>query len=581
MEFRLLGPFEVLEQGREVDVGGGRQQALLALLLLRRNEVVPIDELIEQLWDGAAPASARQVVQNYVLRLRKAVGADRVETQAGGYRLRVAPAEVDGERARLLVAEGRAALEHGDAARGERLLTDALELWRGDPLGDFRYAEFAQAEITSLEERRLEALEVLAEARLALGKHREMIADLRRLVSDNPLRERPRAQLMLALYRAGRQADALAVYREGRQALLDEVGLEPSQSLQELERAILNQDPELGRTDLRTSAPSRRRRRIALIVFALSAAAAIAGAILLLTGSPGRALSQVPPNSVVQVDPASGRARRVYKAGVTPVALNVTRNAIWVANFDDKTVSRIPRGHASTTAVGIGSTPTGLAHAGDAIWAISSFGQIDRVDTATGEVAAVIHTAPGLSAAAAGSQAVWITNKDAGTLLRLNRRTNSVATAVRSLRDPSGVAVGAGYVWVAEAGARRIDGIDPRSGRIAIRSALRLTPDQLAFGAGALWATDPVDDLVIRIDPSSLRRQLISVGRHPAAIAVGHHWTWIVNDLDHSLYEIDAATGVVTRKIVLSVRDRVSRNPITPGGVATDGDDVWISVQSY
>jgi DNA-binding SARP family transcriptional activator len=242
MEFRILGPLEVVEQGRPLALGGARQRALLALLLTRPNEVVSTDRLIDELWGEQAPKTAANALQYHVSRLRKLLSSNNViVTKEPGYMIRVEPDELDLLRFERLVEEGQRSSPEAAA----RLLREALALWRGPALADVAHESFAQREILRLEELRLVALERRIDADLALGRDAELVAELEALVREHPLRERPRAQLMLALYRSGRQAEALEVYRQTRRLLVDELGLEPSPALHELEQAILHQDPEL------------------------------------------------------------------------------------------------------------------------------------------------------------------------------------------------------------------------------------------------------------------------------------------------------------------------------------------------
>src|SRR5437016_4152491 len=247
MEFRLLGPLEVVDQGRPVSLGRGKHRALLALLLLHANEVVPASRLIDELWGETPPPTAGKIVRNYVSLLRKALGAEQelLQTRASGYCFVLGGSTLDLERFEQVVEAGRSALAEDDAARAAALLREGLALWRGPPLADFTYETFAQGEIARLEELRLGALEERIEADLRLGRHTELVAELEHLVGEHPHRERLREQLMLALYRSGRQAEALATYQEGRRALVSELGLEPGRALQELERAILAQDETL------------------------------------------------------------------------------------------------------------------------------------------------------------------------------------------------------------------------------------------------------------------------------------------------------------------------------------------------
>ena len=248
MDFRILGPLEVARDGAPLALGAAQQRALLAVLVLHRGEVVSVDRLVDELWGERPPAAAAKTVQVYVSQLRKALGAGVIVTQGRGYRLAAAPGQVDAARFEALAGEGRRALAGGDAARARERLCAALGLWRGEPLADFTYEPFAQAEIARLREARLAAAEDRIEADLALGAGGELIGEIESLVAANPLQERLRGQLMLALYRAGRQADALAAYRQASELLREELGLEPGRPLQELQRAILGRDPSLDGT---------------------------------------------------------------------------------------------------------------------------------------------------------------------------------------------------------------------------------------------------------------------------------------------------------------------------------------------
>jgi DNA-binding SARP family transcriptional activator len=253
VEFRILGPLEVVQGRRVLALGGPRQRALLALLLTNANEVVSVDTLIDALWGARPPRAAANTLQYHVSQLRRLLGSgETIITREPGYLIRVEPDELDLFRFERLVAEA----EQASPDRAAQLLRDALALWRGPPLADLADESFAQPEIRRLEEVRLEAREQRLEADLALGHHARLVAELESLVRQHPFRERLRAALMRALYGAGRQAEALNVYRETRQTLVDELGIEPSPALQELERAILRQDPAL--TPVRDAAPPER-----------------------------------------------------------------------------------------------------------------------------------------------------------------------------------------------------------------------------------------------------------------------------------------------------------------------------------
>jgi len=245
VEVRLLGPLELADGGRLIAYGGARQRAVLALLVLHANQVVPSERVLLELWGEDAPPGAANALQAAVSRLRRALPEGRLVTRPLGYLFRAFADEVDLGRFERLLAQGRQDLADGAAAEAAETLGLALELWRGPALADFRYEPFAQAEIARLDELRLVCLEERIEADLALGAGGELVGELQRLVGEQPLRERLRGQLMLALYRSGRQAEALEAYREVRELLLEELGLEPAPALGELETAILRHDPAL------------------------------------------------------------------------------------------------------------------------------------------------------------------------------------------------------------------------------------------------------------------------------------------------------------------------------------------------
>ena len=245
MQYRILGPFAVTKDGAEVVIGSGKQRALLALLLLHANEAVSTDRLIDQLWGESRSTSATKVLHNYVSKLRRLLGDAVLITRAHAYELRVEPGELDLDRFNDQVADGRHALAAGNPAHAAAALGEALALWHGPPLADFAFDQFALAEIEHLDGLRLAALVERIEADLQLGGHSALTVELAALVAEHPLQERLRGQLMLALYRSGRQAEALEVYQATRRALVEELGIEPSQELQRLERQILNHDPDL------------------------------------------------------------------------------------------------------------------------------------------------------------------------------------------------------------------------------------------------------------------------------------------------------------------------------------------------
>jgi len=282
-EFRVLGPVEASVDGEPIRLPAAKPRALLAALLLDRNRVVSVSQLIDDLWGEAPPETATKALQGYVSQLRKVFGPERLLTKPPGYELRVENGELDLDRFEQLAREGRELLAAGDSKAAAKRLGEALELWRGPPLAEFS-EPFARDAGARLEDERLAALDERLDADLALGRHARLVPELEQLVAQEPLRERPRAQLMLALYRSGRQADALELYRRTRETLSDELGIEPGLELQELERRMLQHDPELERPrpaprPAKEAAPVPLARRPQVLVLAALALAAVAAAI--------------------------------------------------------------------------------------------------------------------------------------------------------------------------------------------------------------------------------------------------------------------------------------------------------------
>ena len=327
MEFRLLGLLEVLSDEAEVvPVAPGKESALLAVLLLHANEPVSVDRLVEELWAEERPANAAKTVQIYVSRLRKRLDADRLLTTAGGYVVRIAPLEIDIERFEALAREGRQALEEGHAEKARELLTTALELWRGPPLADFRFDAYAQAEIRRLEELHDAVAADRFDARLALGEAEELLPELEPLARGSPVNERVQGQLMLCLYRCGRQAEALDVYARARAALVDELGIEPGRRLRDLQQAILRQDPELDAIAAPQPGAAESRRpfvgrehELAELEARLDGAFGGAAALRSSSGSPGSARAGSPRSS------ASGRGRVAPRSSSDAAGRRVAR----------------------------------------------------------------------------------------------------------------------------------------------------------------------------------------------------------------------------------------------------------------
>ena len=319
-----------------MEVGRGRRRALLAVLLLHANEVVSSDRLIDELWGERAPATAPKILQSYVSQLRKALadegGGSILVTRSPGYALQLEPGELDADRFVTLLAKGRAAMAAEAADDAATLLREALGLWRGPPLADFAYDSFAAEEIARLEELRLSAVEERIDADLALGRQADLVPELETFVAHHPLRERPRGQLMLALYRCGRQAEALHVYQEARRTLLAELGLEPSRALQLLEQAILQQSLSLDLQPQPTQATEfaagmerqpaddfvGRKRELTSLLNALDDARSGRGRLFLIGGEPGIGKSRLAEELARRADREDVYWGRCWEMGGAP-----------------------------------------------------------------------------------------------------------------------------------------------------------------------------------------------------------------------------------------------------------------------
>jgi YVTN family beta-propeller protein len=568
MEFRILGPLEVVDEGRSLRLGSGRQLALVAVLLLHANEAVSVDRLVDELWGDSPPPTAAKIVRNYVSLLRRELG-DRLVTQPPGYLLRVEDGELDS-------VELEQAVGSGDAERTR----GALLLWRGPPLAQFEYEPFAQSEIARLEELRLAAIERRVDEDLALGRHADVLPELESLVQRHPLRERLRAQLMLALYRSGRQADALEAYRAGRRAL-DELGIEPGADLRELERKILNQDESLGAPPAPEPDRSRaRRRRSAVLAGAAAALAVVSTAGFLLTRNSAEGLSGVPANHVGVIDPETDAVVSAIPVGIRPGPMSSGDGSVWVGNLDDRNVTRIDaRRRVPVKTVSLGDrTPTGLAFSPRSLWvAHGPRGELSRVEPQFGRLAKTVAVTSRQAASADGSVAVdddrlWAAYADS-TLARIDRGTMRVSGSVITGAIPAGVVAAAGAIWVvnsADATVQRFDPFTFEEGPVDSIS-VGTRPSSISFGEGALWVTNRGDDSVTRISPDTGATFDIPVGDEPVAAAAGAGGVWVANSGDGTVSRIDPGDNEVIRTFRLGG---------TPAGVALADAVVWVAVQS-
>jgi YVTN family beta-propeller protein len=602
MEFRLLGPLEVWEDGRPLSLGGLKQRALLAILLLRANEVVSRDALIDELWGERPPASAAHSLEAYVSRLRKTLHADRagepiLVTRQPGYMLRVGFEALDLHRFERLLEEGRRALATHAPEHALRKLSDALSLWRGSPLGDLAFEPFAQVEVERFEELRLAALEERIEAELALGRNDALVPELQALVAQHPLRERLREQLMLALYRSGRQAEALQVYREARGYFVEELGLEPGPTLKTIEQAILRQEAVLDApkreaggvavaspalqppgpleaTPIPPAVTEARRRlpAIGLVVAALAIAAAVA--IPLVVDGPGDRLARVQENALGELSTHRGGLDASVSLPVAPTGIASGDGSLWVTQFDDHSVARVdPRDRAVRQTIPVGSGPSGVAAGAGAVWVANSLdGTVSRIDPATNRVVQLIRVGGRPSEVAFGNDSVWVACSGTQTVSELNATSGRLRRRIELVGDPSGLVVGAGALWVTSADARTLSRIDLGTGAVSDTISVGGGPTGVAVSLGSVWVANSLDGTVARIDPArDSVLETIPVGDGPDAIAAAAGEVWVGNEFGRSLSRINPRKGIVDRTIAVGGR---------PSALTTAVGALWFAVRA-
>jgi len=570
MQFRLLGPLEVEDERGVVPVTAGRESALLALLLIHADRPLATDQIVEELWGDRAPANATKSVQVYVSRLRKSLGAERIETTAAGYRIRVEAGELDSQSFE----------EHARAGR----LQDALALWRGPPLEEFRYAPFAQGDARRLEEIHDGVLADRVDQRLDAGEGAAVIAELDATVSRNPLWERPRAQLMRALYLAGRQADALALYRSSRAILADELGVEPGPELQQLERAILNHDPALGTPARPMREPPTRHGRLLVLAGGLLICAAAVTATFVIVTRDGTSLTTVESNAVGVIDARSGRIVAQIGVGDRPSRLAVAGGRLWALNSGDGTISEIdthtnrnvgnfgpavvPAELTATTGavwVGTASHGLGLGMDGVARFDARRHAPLGTVTLPTTDSGGTGGRLPDTRELVATPEGVWAIAPSL-QLVELDLHSGRVVRTVPGV-FASALAYGGGRLW-AVSGFHVIP-IDPKTGRVgtAIRVPSLFYLGGIAVGAGSVWVTSPVEGVVWRIEPHRVTTVDLAYGASAITFALGD--VWVANRYDGSIERIDPRATPPRVTKVASVP--------APQDIVSDGSHIFVA----
>jgi YVTN family beta-propeller protein len=540
--FGVLGPLEVSGVCAR-RLGGAKQRALLADLVLHAGRVVPIARLVEDLWGSRPPPSADHTIEAYVSRLRRILTEcdvpAAVSTAPPGYRLDVAAEWVDLGRFRQLTA---AAESDGGRARDLRVAAEAL--WRGDALADLREVPFVPAAALPLDDARLANTERRIELDMTAGQHLEVIGQLEALVCDHPDRERLTGQLMLALYRGGRQVDALAAYRRTRERLIGVWGIEPGPELQALEQAVLRQDAalELGNPTQATGS-----------AFAAAQPGDLSASV---RGQPWRRLGRAGRVLVVAVMAAALAAGR----GPAHRPERVPANGVAILDTYGRVLARAPLPAPPSRAVATART----------LWVSSPEGQrVFRVDAGTGAVVQAVPVGAGASELAAAGRTVWVANTLDGTVTRISTTANAAVQTVPVGSQPASMVVAGDHVLVALPGQRAIAVIDAVSGRVERSIATDLAPFGLAVTGASVWFTSPDTDVVERIDAiSGASVQRVPVGAGPTAVVAAFGSVWVANASDSTVTRIDASTAAVTATI-----------PVGAGPVALSAGEgrLWVA----
>ncbi|HXV58710.1 MAG TPA: BTAD domain-containing putative transcriptional regulator [Gaiellaceae bacterium] len=594
----MLGPVEARLDGAPLALGGPKLRALLALLALRAGEAVPRETLVDGVWGATPPSTINAVLNVYLSRIRKllrSAGADaELVTRPHGYLLRIERERIDAVRFELLAREAQGALAAGDAPRAAAGLRDALSLWRGPPLADVADAPFAALELPRLGELRLAALEDRIEADLRLGRHAAVLPDLEALVVEQPLRERPRAQLMLALYRSGRQSEALRVYRDARVRLAEELGLDPGPELRELERRILVQDPALAPPRAPGPPGYRRPTRLPLAFAAAAlAVAAVSSALVSFGGAEPRA-----PLAQPAFGPEEGRAHRADEVavlqpetrkvvarlpvGTSPVLLREGDGSVWVADRDDLTLTQIDlESRRVVKTIGVGFRPGDLAASDGAVWALDADrGVLARLGRGAVWDRFEHPDFAGAERIALADGSVWLTG--GGRLLHVDAATGRVVHRADVRVPVDGVAVTGSGVWAVSGPASTLLELDPSSAAIRDRIPLAAGHDPrlrhrvaVAFDGELLWILNGSTRVLTAFDPA--RRSVASTftlppGEGPFRLAAGDGAAWVADESVGTVTRVDADDETVSSLAVAS--------NATPTDVAVAGGLLWIALDA-
>jgi YVTN family beta-propeller protein len=567
MDLLLLGPIEARVDGRAIELGARKQRAVLAMLALEAGHTVSADRLAAGLWAEDRPPSERKLVQLYVSHLRRALAGNGAEivTRGGGYELRLAEGEIDTERFERLLGEGTA--------------REALALWRGAALADVADEPFAGAEIRRLDELRLRASELAIDADLAAGRHREVIGELDALVAEHPLREELHGRRMLALYRSGRQSEALSAYRTARSVLIEQIGVEPGSELRRLHEAILAQDPALDlapappppATDAPPAVrpPPRRRRSWPLVVAGVLLAFAGLIAFGVSRVLAPDSLPRIPENAVGVIEAEDGRISAQYPVGRMPSAVVAGGGSIWVASAGDGTVTRIdPAREPVITTITVGGRPAGLAFGAGSLWiADGDSRHVVQVDPGANREVGRHEVGNAPRSVAVGGGALWVASGVDGLVRRIDLQGSRAPRSIPLGANPTAIAAGAGAIWVASEEAGTVTRLNPRTGTVFPAINVGNGPSAIAAGAGGVWVLNRLDGTLTRIDPQTNRvAWAFGVGSDPTAVAASDDAVWVAGGEERAVIRVDPGAPRA-----------LERTPVggSPAAIATSGQQVW------
>ncbi|MDQ3964516.1 MAG: ABC transporter substrate-binding protein [Actinomycetota bacterium] len=590
IKFRILGSLEAVRDDKPIRLGGRKQRTLLAYLVLHANEVVTNSQLVDALWGDDPPNTATQTIHVYVSQVRKTLdngdGSDApLATEGAGYVLRIAPADIDLAGFQAAVKEGKAAAEKGAVEEAVALLRIAMGMWRGPALGDLAGEAALQAEATRLDEMRRGVMEELVDMELVQGRHAELIGELRALAADDPLRERFRAQLMLALYRQGRQAQALEVYDETRRLLAAELGIDPGRDLQTLHGQILRQDSTLDLPPRRAAAnssqpdvrqpvppPARATRRVRVIVALAVAVAVLIGAAAIWASSRTPvSLGPLEVDTLALLDPQTGEIAGLVDLDVPITKIAFGYDSVWVTSEVAGTITRIdPLSRSVSQTIRVGNGASGIAFGDDAVWVtMSGTRSLARIDPKTNEVVQRLTTgnAPTDVAFAAGN--LWTTNRLDGTVSQIDPASAETVRTITIGTSPVTIAGNDDALWVADSLEGSVVRLDPATATIAGSVNVGNDPSAIAVDE-AIWVTNALDGTVSKISPTSNRVvSTVSVGGSPSDVAVADGTVWVTTDFGGVVVRLDADTG--------AVRDRLATHN-RPVSVAVTNDSVWTGI---